>query len=66
MTQAIICTENISKSFGDVRAVRNLSFTVEPGTCFGLLGPNGAGKTTMMKMIYGKCLRDNDREGHLE
>jgi lipooligosaccharide transport system ATP-binding protein len=66
MTQAIITTENISKSFGDVRAVRNLSFTVEPGTCFGLLGPNGAGKTTMMKMIYGKCLRVNDREGHLE
>jgi ABC-2 type transport system ATP-binding protein len=36
---------------GDVRALRGLSFTVEPGTVFGLLGPNGAGKSTTVKIL---------------
>ena len=66
MTDTIVSVDKVSKSYGDLRAVRDLSFTVEPGTCFGLLGPNGAGKTTMMKMIYGKCVRDNDNGGRLE
>jgi lipooligosaccharide transport system ATP-binding protein len=56
----IINVQNISKSFGKVRAVRQLSFSVEVGSCYGFLGPNGAGKTTAMKMIYGKCTRDKD------
>jgi lipooligosaccharide transport system ATP-binding protein len=47
--------KDVSKSFGKVNAVRDLSFEVEANTCFGFLGPNGAGKTTMMKMLYGKC-----------
>lgn len=42
---------NISKSFGEVQAVDNLSFDVRPGEIFGLLGPNGAGKTTSIRMI---------------
>ena len=58
----VIRVHGISKSFGKLCAVNDLSFEVEEGTCFGLLGPNGAGKTTMMKMIYGRSSRD-DRDG---
>jgi lipooligosaccharide transport system ATP-binding protein len=58
----IINVQNISKSFGKVRAVRRLSFSVKVGSCYGFLGPNGAGKTTAMKMIYGKCTRDKDSD----
>jgi lipooligosaccharide transport system ATP-binding protein len=60
MAKAVITVRNISKSFGSIQAVRDLSFAVEAGSCFGFLGPNGAGKTTVMKMIYGKCARDKD------
>ncbi|MDQ6780750.1 MAG: ATP-binding cassette domain-containing protein [Candidatus Eremiobacteraeota bacterium] len=42
---------HVSKSFGKVRAVDDLSFTAGPGAVFGLLGPNGAGKTTSIRMI---------------
>ena len=62
----VIAVENISKTFGKLRAVRGLSFQVEAGTCFGLLGPNGAGKTTMMKMIYGKATRDKGCTGVID
>ena len=48
-----IVVENLSKSFGQVRAVNNLSFTVEPGSVTGFLGPNGAGKTTTLRMLLG-------------
>ncbi len=43
----------LSKSFGQVRAVSDLSFTVEPGSVTGFLGPNGAGKTTTLRMMLG-------------
>jgi ABC-2 type transport system ATP-binding protein len=43
----------LSKSFGPVRAVSELSFTVEPGSVTGFLGPNGAGKTTTLRMVLG-------------
>jgi len=49
---------NVARSFGDVVAVRDVSFTVPAGTTFGLLGPNGAGKTTTMRMILGILLPD--------
>jgi lipooligosaccharide transport system ATP-binding protein len=62
----VITVKNISKTFGKVRAVDDLSFAVEAGTCFGLLGPNGAGKTTMMKMVYGKALRDRRCGGTID
>jgi ABC-2 type transport system ATP-binding protein len=42
---------NIVKTFGTVRAVDGLSFSVMPGTIFGLLGPNGAGKSTTLKIL---------------
>lgn len=66
MADTVINVENISKSFGEVRAVCDLSFSVEAGCCYGFLGPNGAGKTTAMKMIYGKCTRDRDCEGLMD
>ncbi len=62
MAKTIITVSNISKSFGKTRAVHKLSFSVDAGNCFGFLGPNGAGKTTVMKMIYGKCIRDKDSD----
>ncbi len=43
----------LTKSFGPVRAVHDLSFTVEPGSVTGFLGPNGAGKTTTLRMLLG-------------
>ena len=66
MAANVITVKNISKSFGSLQAVCNLSFEVEAGTCFGFLGPNGAGKTTMMKMLYGKCARNKNCDGHMD
>ncbi|HUW16636.1 MAG TPA: ATP-binding cassette domain-containing protein [Actinomycetes bacterium] len=48
-----LTVEGVSKRFGDVRAVDDLSFTVAPGRVTGFLGPNGAGKTTMMRILLG-------------
>jgi ABC-2 type transport system ATP-binding protein len=48
-----IVVQGLSKQFGPVIAVNNLSFTVEPGTVTGFLGPNGAGKTTTLRMLLG-------------
>jgi ABC-2 type transport system ATP-binding protein len=48
-----IVVSNVTKTFGAVRAVHDLSFTVEPGRVTGFLGPNGAGKTTTMRVVLG-------------
>ncbi|WP_236789184.1 ABC transporter ATP-binding protein [Amycolatopsis sp. GM8] len=48
-----IVVQGLSKTFGPVAAVQNLSFVVEPGAVTGFLGPNGAGKTTTLRMILG-------------
>lgn len=48
-----IAVQNLTKQFGAVTAVQNLSFTVEPGSVTGFLGPNGAGKTTTLRMLLG-------------
>jgi ABC-2 type transport system ATP-binding protein len=48
---AAVVIKNLSKSYGDVRAVRDISFTVNQGEIFGLLGPNGAGKTTTIRCL---------------
>lgn len=66
MSTKAISVKNISKNFGSLCAVRDLSFEVDGGTCFGFLGPNGAGKTTMMKMIYGKARRNKDCDGEMD
>ena len=48
---AAVLIENLRKSYGDVQAVKDISFTVQPGEIFGLLGPNGAGKTTTIRCL---------------
>jgi ABC-2 type transport system ATP-binding protein len=48
-----IVVDRVTKVFGTVHAVEDLSFTVEPGTVTGFLGPNGAGKTTTMRVVLG-------------
>ncbi|MEZ7853045.1 MAG: ABC transporter ATP-binding protein [SAR324 cluster bacterium] len=50
---------NVSKSFKDVDAVRNISLQVESGEALALLGPNGAGKTTLVEMIEGVQIPDS-------
>ena len=49
----MIQTENLTRRFGLLEAVKDLSLQVEPGELFGFLGPNGAGKTTTIRMIVG-------------
>jgi ABC-2 type transport system ATP-binding protein len=58
MASAILQVENLVKRYGDVEAVRDVSFNVEEGEVFGLLGPNGAGKTTTVEILEG--LRNPD------
>jgi len=51
----------LTKRFGEVTAVDDLSFAIEPGTITGFLGPNGAGKTTTLRMILGLAAPANGR-----
>lgn len=54
-----ILLENVSKAFGNYKAVDNVSFEIPKGEIFGLLGPNGAGKTTTIRMINNILFPDN-------
>src|SRR5215467_11672313 len=47
----MITVDNLSKSFGEIKAVDGVSFAVGAGEIFGFLGPNGAGKSTTIKML---------------
>ena len=60
----LIEAHNLSKDFGDFRAVNQVSFGVAPGEIFGLLGPNGAGKTTTLRMLSG-LLRATEGEAFI-
>ena len=53
MSHNAIEVRDLTKQYGDIRAVDSLSFDVPAGTIFGLLGPNGAGKTTTLECIEG-------------
>ena len=53
MTEEIIEVKNVTKNYGDVEAVKGISFSIKKGELFGLIGPNGAGKTTLFKMLLG-------------
>ena len=53
----VIEATELTKTYGELRAVDAISFAVSPGESFGLLGPNGAGKSTTMRMIGGTTLR---------
>lgn len=49
--QTFVQIEKLSKSFGEVEAVKNLSFEIQKGELFGLIGPDGAGKTTLFRLL---------------
>lgn len=53
MTGLILSVENLTKRFGGVNAVYNVSFDLESGDSLGIIGPNGSGKTTLVNMITG-------------
>ncbi|MCH7501847.1 MAG: ABC transporter ATP-binding protein [Proteobacteria bacterium] len=57
---SLVTARGVSKRFGDVLAVDNVSFEIEQGRIMGLIGPNGAGKTTLLKALLG--LTDCDGE----
>ena len=63
MPGTVLSFQGVSKSYGSVRAVDDLSFDVEGQSVTGLLGPNGAGKSTMMKMALGLA---RAKEGEIE
>jgi len=59
MDNGMLELQNITKTFGKLTAVSDLSFTARPGAVFGLLGPNGAGKTTTIRMIMNITAPDS-------
>src|SRR5437879_12849843 len=61
MNPAVIEVENLTKRYGDVEALRGVSFSVSEGEVFGLLGPNGAGKTTTVEILEGLRTPDSGR-----
>jgi ABC-2 type transport system ATP-binding protein len=50
---SLVSARNVSKCFGSVRAVDDVSFDIDQGKIMGLIGPNGAGKTTLLKAVLG-------------
>jgi ABC-2 type transport system ATP-binding protein len=61
MTNPVLQVENLVKRYGDVEAVRGVSFSVDEGEVFGLLGPNGAGKTSTIEVLEGLRVPDGGR-----
>ena len=61
MPEQVIQVENLIKRYGELEAVRGVSFSVSEGEVFGLLGPNGAGKTTTIEILEGLRNLDGGR-----
>ena len=57
----VLGVEGVSKSFGGVHAIEDVSFDVRPGTVHSIIGPNGAGKTTLLNMLAGIYVPDTGR-----
>ena len=57
----ILSVENLSRSFGGIKANDNISFEVEQGSILGIIGPNGAGKSTLFDLITGYTKPDNGK-----
>ncbi len=57
----VVTAENLGKCYGDLRALKGVSFSIAEGECCGFLGHNGAGKSTTMRMIYGLSTVDEGR-----
>jgi len=55
----VININNLTKEFGDLIAINNVTLSIDEGQLFGLLGPNGSGKTTMIKMLTGQIRPTN-------
>ena len=60
---ALLEVEGVSKAFGGVRAVREVSFSVGEGEIVGVMGPNGSGKTTLFNLVTGALAPDAGRVG---
>src|SRR5579859_761632 len=60
-TQALLSVEGLSKSYGGVHAVREVSFALFAGEILALIGPNGAGKSTCFNMLNGQTAPDAGR-----
>ena len=58
----MLSVRNLSKTFGDYKALDQLSFTIEPGSILGLIGQNGAGKTTTFCLILDFLQADEGEE----
>lgn len=59
MSDTVLSVQNISKSFGGIHAVRDVSFDVKKGEVLGLIGPNGSGKSTLFNCVLGQLRPDN-------
>ena len=57
--QSAVLVEHLTKSYGSLQALQNVSLDVKEGEFFGLLGPNGAGKTTLISILAGLCRPDS-------
>ena len=55
---ALVELLDVSKSFGSVKAIEDVSLTVDEGEALGIVGPNGAGKTTLLNVIAGSLRAD--------